>query len=298
MSDPAKGVIATMLACTIWGLSGLYYDFIRHIPALEIMAHRSIWSGVFFMVILAVQGRIFAPFQGIARRSSFLLICVAALMVGFNWLTFVYAVQIGKALEASLGYFMFPLVAVVLGRLVFAEKLGRTQALAVGLVLGAVILLTAGLGVTPWISLSLAISFGLYGMIKKRLDMGPVVSVTAEAMLLIPFALVVLWYYHSRGAGAFASSWHDSLALMASGVMTAFPLILFSYASRKVSLTTLGLLSYLNPSLQFLVATLILQEPFGIWHAIAFSLIWTALVIYSASSWRQGRAARNPVSSS
>lgn len=291
MSETTKGVIATILACILWGVSGLYYDQIADIPAIEVMSHRTVWSLVFFTCVLAVQGRALQPWQVLTNKRVFVVIGLATVLVGFNWLVFVYAIQVGKALEASLGYFIYPLVSIVLGLVFFRERLTQVQWAAVGLVALAVLTLSLGLGLTPWLALMLAASFGLYGMIKKGLEVGPVVSVTAEAALLTPAALLVLWWAYQDGTAGFGRSWHDSVYLVLSGPMTATPLMLFSYASRRISMTSVGLLHYLNPTLQFLVATLILKEPFGYWHAIAFAMIWTALVIYSMTLWRQVNSA-------
>ncbi|RBI69092.1 EamA family transporter RarD [Roseovarius sp. TE539] len=299
MTEAVKGVMAMVAACTIWGLSPLYYKLLSHIPPIEILAHRTLWSFLFFAGVLLWQGRIALLRVGLASGRSVLAIALAALAISLNWFVFITAIQIDRAVEASLGYYMFPLVAVLLGASVFRERLDTAQWAAVGLALLAVVALTAGLGVAPWISLVLAVSFGLYGLAKKRLSLGPVVSVTAEVLLLSPLAVVILAHFHSGpGGGAFAASWSDSLLLAFSGVLTATPLILFSYATRRVRLATVGLVQYLNPTLQFFVATLIFREPFGIWHALAFGMIWTALAIYSFSAWRQDRALRRAVSSS
>lgn len=291
VTEAVKGVLAIVAACVIWGLSGLFYKALTHIPAIEIMAHRTIWGAVLFLIVLALQGRASEPGRVLGRRRGLGVILLAALMVGINWFTFVLAVQLDKALEASLGYFIFPLVAVALGVLAFGERLSRMQAAAVGLAALAVLLLTVGLGVPPWIALLLGITFGIYGMLKKRLDMGPVLSVTVEAILLIPVAGVILLIVHGGGGGSFGAGWFDSVMLMLSGPMTATPLILFSYGARRAAMASVGLISYLNPTLQFLVATLIFHEPFGPWHAVSFALIWTALAIYTTSRWRQDRAA-------
>ncbi|MFK7938086.1 MAG: EamA family transporter RarD [Roseovarius sp.] len=292
MSELTKGVIASILACILWGVSGLFYDQITHIPALEVMAHRTVWSLVFFTLLLMLQRRALQPIQVLRDRRVLGIIAMATFLVGINWLVFVYAIQIGKALEASLGYFIYPLVSIVLGLVVFRERLTGLQWLAVVLVAAAVLTLSLGLGLTPWLALLLAVSFGLYGMIKKGLEVGPIVSVTAEAALLTPPALVVLWLAHQSGDAGFGASWHDSVYLILAGPMTATPLMLFSYASQRISMTSIGLVHYLNPTLQFLVATLILQEPFGLWHALAFAMIWTALVIYSTTIWHQSNTAR------
>jgi chloramphenicol-sensitive protein RarD len=295
MREETKGIIAMVATCTVWGLSGIYYKLLDHIPPIEILAHRTLWSCVFFAFVLLIQGRISVLGQALAGRKSILMIGFAALMISTNWFVFITSIQIGRAMEASLGYYIFPLVAVLLGAIAFRERLGKAQLFAVALALCAVVTLTWGLGVPPWIALILASSFGLYGLVKKGLSVGPVVSVTAEVLLLSPIALTVLWYFHSDGHGAFGVNWRDSLLLMFSGILTGTPLIMFSYATKRVTLATVGLVQYLNPTLQFLVATLIFQEAFSFWHAVAFAMIWTALAIYTTASLRQDRAARRAI---
>jgi len=295
MREATKGILAMVATCSIWGLSGIYYKLLDHIPPIEILAHRTLWSFIFFALVLLVQGRISVLRQTLGARRSVLLIGFAALMISTNWFVFITSIQIGKAVEASLGYYIFPLVAVLLGAIAFRERLGKAQLFAVALAATAVITLTIGLGVPPWIALILATSFGFYGLVKKGLSVGPVVSVTAEVLLLSPIALGVLWWFHSDGHGAFGGNWHDSLLLAFSGILTASPLIMFSYATKRITLATVGLVQYLNPSLQFLVATLLFREMFSLWHAIAFGMIWSALAIYTTASLRQDRAARRAI---
>lgn len=300
MAEAQKGVLAMVVACVIWGLSSIYYKQLSHVPPLEVLAHRTFWSLVFFGVVLALQGRLQELVRLLLAGRALFAVLFAAIMISANWFMFIYSIQIGKAVEASLGYYIFPLVAVLLGFFMLGEGLSPLKWVAVGLAALAVILLTLGLGVAPWISLGLAATFGLYGLMKKGSPAGPVVSVTAEVALLTPLALVWLWGVHTQGwtglvgrnLGVFGSNWHDSLMLAASGVLTAGPLILFSYASKRVSLASVGLVQYLNPTLQFLVATLVFAEPFTLWHGIAFPMIWAALALYSVQSLRQERAAR------
>ncbi len=298
MTEATKGVLALILTCTIWGLSGLYYKLLEHIPPIEILAHRTLWSFIFFALVLMYQGRLRVLGQTVGSWRAAMVVGVAAFMISINWFVFITSIQIGRAVEASLGYYIFPLVAVLLGAVVLRENLGRAQMLAVGLATIAVITLTAGLGVTPWIALILATSFGLYGLIKKRIGAGPVVSVTAEVMLLAPIALIVLAEVHLRGAGAFGSTISDSLLLAFSGLLTATPLIMFSYAAKRVRLSTVGLVQYINPTFQFLVATFVFRELFSFWHALAFAMIWLALAIYTFAALRQDKALRNAADNS
>jgi chloramphenicol-sensitive protein RarD len=295
MREATKGIIALVGTCTVWGLSGIYYKLLEHVPPIEILAHRTLWSLIFFAAALAVQGRLAALMGAIGTRRALMLTALAALMISTNWFVFITSIQVGRAMEASLGYYVFPLVAVLLGAVVLKERLGRAQRVAVALAALAVVTLSLGLGVPPWIALILSVSFGLYGLVKKGLSVGPVVSVTAEVLLLAPVALIVLWLAHADGGGAFGTSFRDSALLAFSGLLTGAPLILFSYATKRITLATVGLVQYLNPTLQFLVATFWFLEPFSPWHALAFGMIWAALAIYTAASWRQDRAARRAV---
>jgi len=281
-----------ILACLIWGFSPLYYKVLSHIPPIEILAHRTIWSFVIFAVILAGQGRLQALFLLFSTCKSGFVVGLAAIMISLNWFAFIFSIQAGYAVEAALGYYIFPLVAVVIGRVVFGEALTRLQWGAVGLAAVAVALLTYGLGVAPWIALVVAGSFGLYGLVKKRLTAGPVVSVTGEVAVLVPIAIAVLAVVHMRGEGHFGTAAWENTMLVFSGALTATPLILFSYATQRNRLSTVGVLQYINPTAQFFCAVVIFGEPFGFWHGLAFALIWAGLALYSVSSLSQEKARR------
>jgi chloramphenicol-sensitive protein RarD len=294
VSEAAKGVAAMVLACTVWGLSALLYKAIGHVPPPEVLAHRTLWSLVFFLVVLLVQGRLRLLPGLIASRAAW-LVALAALLVSANWFGYIWSVQNGRVIEASLGYYIFPLVAVLIGRLIFREGLAPVQWLAVALAAVAVLILTAGLGAAPWIALYLAVTFGLYGLLKRRIEAGPVVSVAGEVALLAPVAALWLWGVHSGhwgAGGAFGRNWGDSLLLAISGVATGGPLMLFSYAMKRVRMATVGLVQYLNPTLQFAIAATLFAEPVTLWHLIAFPTIWAALALYSLSLIRQERKRR------
>lgn len=287
----AKGILALIGACTIWGLSPLFYHLLAHVPPLEVLCYRTLWSLIFFAGLLAAQGRLGLVTAALRRPRTLGVIVAAAVMISLNWFGFIYSISLGHALEASLGYYMFPLVAVVLGWLLFRESLSRAQIAAVVLAALAVLVLTAGLGVTPWMALGLAGTFGAYGVLKKGLDLGGVVSVTAEVAVLAPFALVWL-VLRGTEIGNHPVNWPDMALLALSGILTGLPLILFSYATRRVRLSTVGLVQYLNPTLQFACAVLFFGNVLTLWHGIAFPMIWTALALYSLSSIRVDRAAR------
>ncbi|SFQ61512.1 chloramphenicol-sensitive protein RarD [Roseivivax halotolerans] len=293
MQEQRIGVLAMIGACSIWGLSPLYYKLLADVPPLEVLAHRTLWSMLFFAGVLLVQGRLGALRDALSTPRRIAAIGFAAIMISCNWFLFILSIQIERATEASLGYYIFPLVAVLLGVLFFRERLGRAQMVAVGLATIAVLILSVQLGHPPWVSLIISLTFGLYGVAKKRLSVGPVVSVTGEVLLLTPLALGWLWHLHGvRGTGLFGQDGGVSALLIVSGPLTALPLILFSFASQRVNLSSIGLIQYLNPTLQFLVATLVFREPFGTVQAVAFALIWTALAIYSTATLRAESARR------
>lgn len=293
MGEGAKGVAGLVGACVIWGLSPLFYKLLDHVPATEVLAHRTLWSLAIFGALLSLQSRLQDVVALLRTRRTLALVAVATLMISVNWFTFIWAVQNERTVEAALGYYIFPLAAVLLGVIVLRERLTGFAAVAVTLAATGVLVLTIGLGEAPWVSLLLGVTFGLYGLVKKSLEAGPVVSVTAEVLLFAPVA--VAWLVFAQDAGADEATGRDArdtLLLVLSGPMTAAPLVLFSYGARRVRLATVGLVQYLNPSLQFLVAGLILAEAVTVWHGIALPLIWAGLAIYSAAAWRQEKSAR------
>ncbi|MCI2393370.1 EamA family transporter RarD [Aliiroseovarius sediminis] len=302
MGDTIKGVCAIICACLVWGSSPLYYKLLEHVPPLELLCHRTLWSLAIFGVLLSLQGRLGQVGALLRGRTAF-LVALAALVISINWGGFILSVQIGMVVEASLGYFIFPLLMVVFGRLFFGELITTGKATALALATVAVTTLTLGLGVAPWLSFLLGGTFATYGVIKKTVIAGPIVSVTTEVLILAPLAVIWLLGTHfagwegivGRNGAVFGTDLWDSMLLVASGLITAVPLVLFSYASRRLALSTVGLVQYLNPSLQFTFAVSVLGETVTVWHMIAFPLIWLALAIYSAEAFRQDRASRRAV---
>jgi len=300
MSETTKGLLAIVSATMIWGLSPMFYKQLAEVPPLEVLAHRTLWSLLFFGALMAGQGRLGELRALLSARRSAFLVGFAALMISTNWFIFILSIQIGRALEASLGYYIFPLVAVLFGALVFGERLSAARGVAIALAVAAVITLTAGLGAAPWISLVLATTFGLYGLLKKYIAAGPVASVTGEVALLAPLAAVWLWGVHTQGwtgvtgrhLAAFGTDLKLSLLLALSGLITALPLILFSRAARLLPMGTVGIMQYINPTLQFLVASLVFGEVVTRWHWVALPMIWLAVLIYSVDTLRQERMAR------
>jgi chloramphenicol-sensitive protein RarD len=294
LRDATKGIAAMAAAAVIWGLSGMYYKLLDPVPPLEILGHRIFWSGVFFGGVIVLQGHLGQLRAALTHRATLVRLAIASIAIGVNWFGFIYSIHSGHALEASLGYYIFPLVAVGLGYLAFGERFSAVQRSAIGLAVLAVLVLTFGLGRPPWISLALAVSFGAYGLVKKRLRTDPVVSVFAEtAFLMAPALAYIVWSRTGQGAAdPFGRDLRLTLLLFGAGPLTALPLILMSYAAQRVSYSSLGLVQYLNPTLQFVVAVEVFGEPFTRWHGIAFPMIWAGLVLYAAEGLRQERALR------
>ena len=296
MTEAAKGVMAILAACTVWGGALLYYKHFAHIPAAEMLAHRSLWTAVTFVLLLAFQRRL-GEVRALVTGPEFRLVILSGLTIALNWGIFIWAVQSGHALEASLGYYIFPLLAVVLGFAVLGERLRGAQVFAIAVALAAVGVLSYGLRVPPFVALSLAGSFALYGMLKKRLRASAVVSVTVEVLLVAPVMLVGLVVAELGLAGP-GSGWlfHDAqhlILLPLAGLITGGPLILYSWGAQRVSLSTAGVAQYLNPTLQFASAALILGEGVTRWHLIALAMIWGALVVYTLSALRAEKFNRN-----
>lgn len=295
MRADEKGVLAIVAGCTVWGFAPLYYHGLAHVPALEMMAHRTVWTALSFSLLLAAQGRL-GEVWALVRGPEKARVALASLLIGFNWLLFIWAIGQARAVEASIAYYIFPLIAAVIGTVVFRERPGRAQVVAVGLAALAVAVLTLGLGVAPWIALTLAVSFAAYAAVKKGMAAGAVVSVTVEVLLMTPVALALLVWAESGAWGAdhgwFLRDGLHMALLPLSGLISGGPLILFSWGAQRVRLVTSGLVQYLNPTLQFLSAALIMGEPVTLWHGLALAMIWVALAIYSGAAWASDRAAR------
>ena len=281
MTSSTKGILAIILAGIIWGFSPIYYKLLVAVPPFELLSHRTLWSFIFFFFVLILRGQAQELRDAIFRLSNQLIIIIfSSLLIAINWFFFIAAIQSNKATEVSLGYFIMPLVTVIWGLIFFKEKLSTLQWFSVALAGFAVSILTIGLGVPPWIALILSFSFSIYAVLKKKLDMSPIVSVTGEVFILVPLGLLLLFYFHLEGYGNFGDNNEITVLLILSGPITAAPLILFSYGAYRVSLSTVGILQYLNPSLQFFCAVFIFLEPLSVWHRVSFSLIWIAVLLY------------------
>lgn len=290
-SDRSRGLVAATTAFLIWGLLPLYMRALDSVPPVEIMVHRLLWCCLFTLAILLVTGQL-RRVPAILRqpRVSGLLL-LSALLISTNWLVYVWAVSTRHVVEASLGYFINPLVSVLLGVLVLRERLNGVQWTAVTVAAVGVLWLTLNVGRPPWIALVLAFSFAFYGWVRKQVAVDAITGLTVETLLLSPFAIAYLVWLGGDGAFGTQGSWIDAL-LLASGVFTAVPLMLFAFGVRRVSLATIGLIQYLGPTLQLLIGVWLFGEAFTHVQALGFGLIWGALALYGLDSlWRHRRQA-------
>jgi chloramphenicol-sensitive protein RarD len=272
-------------------LSPIYWKALDHVTAFEIILHRIVWSFVFLMP-LALVGRQWAGFKAAVKSPKTLCVLLfTSVLVCANWLLYIWAVNNGRVLQASLGYYINPLVNVVLGMVFLGERLRRLQVIAVLLAMLGVLNLTFRYGVFPWVSLALAFSFGFYGLVRKVADVGALVGLTVETMLLtIPAAIWMLNLYRA-GSGTFTNAGGlTDLLLVGTGILTATPLLLFNLGAKRITLTTLGLIQYTAPSGMLMLGITLFNEPFTATQAITFGLIWTALAVYS---WDMLRTRRN-----
>jgi chloramphenicol-sensitive protein RarD len=279
-ASPRRGAAAAVAAFLMWGLFPLYWKMLAAVPALEVVAHRTTWGFAAVAAWVTLRGG-WATALAVARRPrTLLLLGASAVLIGVNWLLYVWAVAHDHVVEASLGYYVNPLVNVVLGVVVLDERLSRPQRIAVALAALGVAILTVSHGRLPWIALALAVSFGLYGLVRKTVGADAVVGLLWETALLTPPALVLLVSLGLRGAGAFSPGAPGPSALLAlGGAVTAVPLVLFALGARSLPLSTVGLIQYLSPSIQFLIAVFLFREPFTRSHAAAFACIWSALAL-------------------
>jgi chloramphenicol-sensitive protein RarD len=287
-----RGFFAALGAFLIWGLLPFYIHLLAPTPSVQIMAHRVIWACVFVFTWLAIKGELHKVRAALADRRTAGLLAVTATLVSVNWLIYVWAVSNGHVIESSLGYFINPLVSVLMGVFILKERLNATQWFAVALAAGGVLWLTLQHGAPPWIALVLALTFGSYGLLRKQVAVDSVAGLGVETLLIAPVMLVYLGF--TLHAGTFAWGQHGTAVdtlLVLSGAVTAVPLVLFAYGVRRIPLSTVGILQYLGPSLQFLTGLYFFHEPFTAVQAVGFALIWAALFVYAGEGlWRNRRA--------
>jgi len=300
MTTTSKGFTAAAAAFAIWGLFPLYFHPLRQISPFQVIAHRVVWSCVFVLVWTAMRGELSVVRTTLANRSVVWRLALTAALITNNWSVYVWAVMNGHVVESSLGYFINPLVNVLLGVVLLSERLTRGQWTAVALAATGVAYLTIVAGTPPWIALTLAFSFGIYGLIRKVVKVESLPGLATETLLLLPFAVGYLLWCESAGSGALGHAGPEVAGLLiGSGPLTAIALFLFAYGARLLPYSTVGILQYIAPTLQLACGVFAFHERFERTRAIGFALIWSALLIYAGEGWwlaRKQQRASPPVS--
>ncbi|HEY2225538.1 EamA family transporter RarD [Actinomycetospora sp.] len=284
---PRSGLVAALGAYTLWGTFPAFWPLLEPAGSVEILAHRIAWTLVGMLVLLTLL-RGWSQLRGQTWR-TWVIITGASVLITVNWGVYIWGVTHDRVVESALGYYMNPLVSVVLAVVVLGERLRRVQWVAVGIATAAVAVLWAGTGALPWVSLVLAFSFGFYGLLKKRVPLAPVAGLTAEGFLLGPIAIGYLVWLQAVGTGTFGHGTAHTLLLISAGPVTAIPLLLFAAGARRLPLATLGLLQYVNPTLQFGWGVLVEHEPMPPARWIGFVLVWVALGCFAVDGWRAHR---------
>ena len=288
--EQRKGVILACMAFFMWGLAPIYFKLLQHISAFEILMHRVVWSVLFIVIIVEVMKQWHKVQHVLKDPKLIAMLVITATLLGFNWGLFIWAVNNDHMLDASLGYYINPLLNVLLGMLFLSEKLRKWQALAVGLALCGVVIQVISFGSFPVVALSLAGSFAVYGLLRKKLPIESLPGLLLEALILLPVALVYWWLMAPSNSSDFvANDWHTNVLLISAGVITTLPLLCFTGAAKRLQYTTLGFFQYIGPSLMFVLAVVFYGEVFSAERIVTFACIWSALAIFSWDSYRQSQ---------
>ncbi len=283
------GLLFGLLAYVLWGAFPLYFALLDAVNPLEVVAHRIIWTLVFLIIVITIA-RTWRSVRRALDRRTILILLGAAIFISINWVVYVYAVASNQVVQASLGYFINPLISVALGVILLRERLRVPQWIAVGIALVAVAVLTVSYGAVPWISLILGFSFGMYGLLKKLANVGSTESLAIETAALAPFALALMAVWEVDGQAAFVlDGWQISVLLVLLGPITAIPLLAFGGAATRIPLSTLGLLQYITPLVQFALGVFVFQEAMPTSRWVGFIIVWTALVVFSVDAYRHSR---------
>jgi chloramphenicol-sensitive protein RarD len=288
MNGMKAGLLAALGAFSSWGVFGLYFHALGEIPSFEVLAHRVLGTALVSLVVLAAWGRLGTLRPVLADRRLFFGLAASSAAIGANWVVFIWSAAHGHALEASLGYYIYPLVSVLLARVVLGERLSRRKVVAVVLAAIGVGWLVLHANGVPWVAVALAVSMGAYGLLRKTLVVSSLTGLAAETLWMVPLA--VLYLVWAGGGQAFDAQPFTLGLLALAGPVTAVPLILFAFAARRLPLATLGMVFYVNPTVQMLVAVFLLGEGFTDAHKVAFAAIWSGLALYSWPERRQGVA--------
>ena len=289
-------LIAALAAFVTWGLVPIYWKFLRFVPAAEILSHRILWTVAFMALLLTWQGRWDEIHRAIRNRRMLLFCISSGCSISINWFLFIWAVNAGRVLETSLGYFMTPLMNVLLGAIFLREKLTKLQFASVFLAVAAVLNLAIGFGSVPWVALALCVSFGIYGLLRKLSGVAAIPGQFIETFAVLPIAIIYLVLLTNRGTMSFGASQPAiSMLLVFSGVVTGLPLVWFAFAARHLRLTTVGFLQYIAPTMTFFLGVFAYHEPFTHRHLFTFILIWGALAIFTFEAVRRWRLQKSSI---
>jgi chloramphenicol-sensitive protein RarD len=298
LNETTKGFLYTLGAFLIWGLSPIFWKMVGHVPASELVAHRIVWCALFLGGVLTWQRSWGSLAKVLAHRKTLAALLVTTLLISGNWFLFIWAVHHDNLLEASLGYFINPLVSVVLGLVFLGERLRPWQWFSLLLASSGVLFMTLRLGKIPWTALALALSFGFYALVRKQIRASPEEGLFFECILLVPLMLIVLGRRELAGTAAWGhANLLTHVLLVLTGILTLVPLVWFHHGAKRLALSTVGLLQYLAPTGQFLLAIGVYGESFETPHLIAFALIWTALIFFTLdarAAWKRGREPAAP----
>lgn len=293
----SKGYIYAILAYLAWGFLPLYWKVLGDIPAWEILGHRVLWSTVFLVVLILATKQLQAFRSALRDRPTAGYVILCSLLISVNWLVFIWAVNNGYIVETSLGYYMNPLLSILLGVVFLRERLHAGQWIAIGLAFSGVVVVTVQHGRLPWVSLVLAVSFGLYGLFKKKANLGSTIGLAWETGMVTPIALgYVVYLQFAGGAATSRIGMVEWLLLLLSGVATVLPLFWFAQAAKHLPLSTIGFIQYIAPTITLILGVAVYKESFDMTRLISFGLIWSALVVYTVSSYRLSRKRSRTVS--
>ena len=283
-SEARIGIGYALLAFSAWGFLPIYWKLLDTVPSLEILAHRMVWSVLFLVGLLAVQKRL-GEFRDLLKTPKYIwMLLGTAVLLGINWFVYIYGVNTNQIVETSLGYFINPLLNVLMGTIFLKERLNFWQSFAIVMATLGVLNFLRGFDSLPWIALVLACTFSCYGLLRKMIPVKPLVGLLVETLLLSPFALIMIVVWNAEGVENFGGEWKNIFFLVGAGVITALPLLWFTNAGKRLRYSTLGFINYMTPSIQLIIGVFLYNEPFTSTHAVTFGLIWTGLIIYSINT--------------
>lgn len=291
-TDYAIGIAATGLAYILWGILPLYWKAFGSISAIEVVTHRIIWSLgflVIFLLLFEKRKSVVAEIKYVfSRKNQVIGITTAAVLISINWLVYIFAIECDRIVEASLGYYINPLVNILLATLLLKEHLSKVEWIAVAVAGAGVLCLTLYYGSFPWIALVLAFTFGFYGLIKKKIEIGPCIGLTVETLIIAPFALISLYFFNPAQVSFWNKEGYIIMLLIGTGVVTVIPMLLFVTGAKRISFTLVGFLQYIAPTIMLLLGLFVFHESFSVLQFIAFILIWLALLMFSLSRIMMG----------